>query len=63
VGHLAEVLRYLSEGHRFDSRYCHWDFFIDIFIRSHNGPRVVSASNRNEYQEYFLRVKTAGAYC
>ena len=27
----------------------------------HNGPRVDSASNRNEYQEYFLRVKAAGA--
>ena len=25
------------------------------------GPGVDSASNRNEYQEYFLGVKTAGA--
>jgi len=37
-------------------------FFIDIkSFRSHYGPGDDSASNRNEYQEYFLRVKTAGA--
>jgi len=27
-----------------------------------NGPGVDSASSRNEYQEYFLDGKTAGAY-
>jgi len=37
-------------------------FFIDIkSFRSHYGPEVDSASNRNEYQEYFLGVKAAGA--
>jgi len=37
-------------------------FFIDInCFRSHYGPGVDSTSNRNEYQEYFLGVKTAGA--
>jgi len=37
-------------------------FFIDIkSYRSHYGPGVDSASNRNEYQEHFLRVKAAGA--
>jgi len=37
-------------------------FFIDTkSFRSHYGPRVDSASNRNEYQEYFLAVKAAGA--
>ena len=37
-------------------------FFIDMkSIRSHYGPGVDSASNRNEYQEYFLGVKAAGA--
>ena len=37
-------------------------FFIDIkSFRSHYGSGVDSASNRNEYQEYFLGVKTAGA--
>jgi len=30
-------------------------------IRSHYGPGVDTASNRNEYQEYFLGVKAAGA--
>ena len=37
-------------------------FYIEIkFFRSHDGPEVDSASNRNEYQEYFLGVKAAGA--
>ena len=34
------------------------EFFIDIkSFRSHYGPGVDSASNRNEYQEHFLRGK------
>ena len=34
---------------------CVSGFFIDIkSFRSHYGPGVDSASNRNEYQEYFL---------
>jgi len=38
------------------------EFFIDInSFRSHYGPEVDSASNRNEYQENFLEVKAAGA--
>jgi hypothetical protein len=37
-------------------------FFIDIkSFRSHYGPGVDSASNRNEYQEHFLGAKAAGA--
>jgi len=37
-------------------------FFINIkSFRSHHGPGVDSACNRNEYQEYFLGVKAAGA--
>ena len=36
-------------------------FFNDIkTFRSHYGPGVGSASNRNEYQEHFLGVKAAG---
>ena len=31
------------------------------FFRLDYGPRVDSASNRNEYQEHFLGVKAAGA--
>ena len=38
------------------------EFFIDIkSFRSHYGPGVDSASNRNEYQQHFLGVKAAGA--
>jgi len=37
-------------------------FFMEIKpFRSHCGPGVDSTSNRNEYQEYFLGVKVAGA--
>ena len=37
-------------------------FFIDIkSFLSHHGPGDDSASNRNEYQEYFLGLKAAGA--
>ena len=36
--------------------------FIDIkSFRSHYGPGVDSASNRNEYQDHFLGVKAVGA--
>ena len=39
------------------------EFFIDVkSFRSHYGPGVDSASNRNEYQEYFMGgVMAAGA--
>ena len=37
-------------------------FLIEIkSFRSHYGPGVDSASNRNGYQEHFLGVKAAGA--
>ena len=37
-------------------------FFIDVkSFLSHYGPGGDSASNRNEYQEYFLGVKKARA--
>ena len=52
---VVKVLCYKSEGRWFD-------YAIDIkSFRSHYGPGVESASNRNEYQEYFLGVKAAGA--
>ena len=36
-------------------------FLIDIkSFRSHYGPGVDSASDRNEYQEHFLGVKMVG---
>jgi len=37
------------------------DFFLLTSFRPHYGPGVGSASNINEYQEYFLGVKAAGA--
>ena len=58
---LVEALRYKSEGRGFDSRWCHWNFSLTQSFHQHCGPRVDSASNRNEYQEYFLEVKAAGA--
>jgi len=59
---LVEVLRYKPEGHRFDSRWCHWNFSLTQPFWPHYGPGVDSASNRNKYQEYFLGVKAAGAW-
>jgi len=45
---VVKVLCYKSEGRWFDPS----GFFIDIkSSRSHYGPGVESASNRNEYQE------------
>jgi hypothetical protein len=58
---LVEALRYKLEGHGFDFRWCHWIFSLTYFYRPHNGLGFDSASNRNEYQEYFLGVKAAGA--
>jgi len=57
---LVETLRYKPEGHGFNSRRCHWNFSLTSF-RPHYGPGADSAGNRNEYQEYFLGVKVAGA--
>jgi len=48
------LLCYKSEGRWFDSRWCHWNFSFTQSFQSHYGPGVDSASNRNEYQEFFL---------
>jgi len=58
---VVKVLFYNSEGRWFDPSKCQWNFIDIKSFRSHYGPRVDSASNRNEYQEYFLGVKAAGA--
>jgi hypothetical protein len=50
----GEALRYKPEGRGFDSRKCHWILSVTQSFLPHNGPGVDSASNRNEYQEYFL---------
>ena len=60
VAQLVEALRYKPEGCGFDSRWCNWNFSLTLPFRPHYGPGVDSASNRNEYQEYFLGVKAAG---
>jgi hypothetical protein len=44
------------------SSWCHGIFHWHKSFRSHYGPGVDSASNRNEYQEFFLGVNAAGAY-
>jgi hypothetical protein len=54
---LVEALRYKPEGHGFDSQWCHWRFLLTWFFQTHYGPWVGSASNRNEYQQYFLGVR------
>jgi hypothetical protein len=37
------------------------EFFSDLILPVAFDPGVDSASNRNEYQESFLGIKTAGA--
>ena len=55
-----KALGYKPAGRGFDSRWCHWNFLVTLFFRPHYGPGIDSASNRNEYQVYFLGVKAAG---
>jgi len=57
---VVKVLCYKLEGRWFDSRWFHWNFSLTQSFRSHYGPGVDSASNRNDYQEYFLGLKSAG---
>ena len=54
VAQLVEALRYKPEGRGFDSHWCHWNFSLTNSFRPHYGPGVDSASERKEYQEYFL---------
>ena len=59
---MIKVLCYKSEGRWYRIQMMSLEFFIDIkSFRSHYGPGVDSVSNRNEYQEYFVGVKAAGA--
>jgi hypothetical protein len=52
---------YVTEGRWFDPRWCHGIFHWHKSFWSHYGPGVDSASNRNEYQVYFMGVNAAGA--
>ena len=51
---VVSVMCYKSEGRWFDPSWCQWTFSLTKSFRSHYGPGVDSASNRNEYQEHFL---------
>jgi len=39
VAQLVEALRYKPKGRGFDSRWCHWIFFIDITLSAALWPR------------------------
>jgi len=41
----------------FDSRWCHWNYWLIESFWPHYGPGVHWAPNRNEYQEYYLEGK------
>jgi hypothetical protein len=60
-GAVVEALRYKPEGRWIDTRWCHWNFSLTYSFRPHYDPGVDSASNINDYQEYFLGIKAAGA--
>jgi hypothetical protein len=55
VTQLVEALRYKPEGSRFDSHWGSLGFLIDLSLRSHYGPGIDPASNRND------GVKASGA--
>ena len=57
---MFEALRYKLEGRGFDCRWCHWNFSLTQSFRPHYDSGVDSASNRNEYQEYFLAWNSQG---
>jgi hypothetical protein len=61
VALLVAALHYKPAGRGFDSRWCHWNFLLTQSFRPHYGPGVHSVSDRNEYQEYLVVVKAAGA--
>jgi hypothetical protein len=60
VVQIVEALCYKLKGRGFDSQ-CHWNFSLTYSFWQHYGPGVDSASNRNEYEEYFLGGK--GGQC
>jgi hypothetical protein len=59
VVQMVEALGYKLEGCGFSSQWCHWNFSLTKSFRPHYGPGVDSASNRNEYHEYFMGAKAA----
>ena len=51
---LVEAVPYKPEVRGFDSRLCHLNFSLTQPFRPQYGPGVDSASDRNEFQKYFL---------
>ena len=60
MAHLVKDTALQAGRSRVRSRSYHWNFSLTYSFRSYYGPGVDSASNRNEYQEYFMGVKAAG---
>jgi hypothetical protein len=70
---LSEVIGLLSDEYKapLNKQRTNKAHFINVAVAQlvkalrykpwHYGPEVDSASNRNEYQEYFMGVKAAGA--
>jgi hypothetical protein len=52
-----KALRCKPKGHGFDFRWCVWNFSLTKPFRPYCGTWVDSASNRNEYEKYFLGSK------
>jgi hypothetical protein len=61
VAQLVEALRFKPASRGFDSRWCHWNFSLTSSFRLTMALGSTQSLNRNEYQEYFLVVKAAGA--
>ena len=64
MGHVVtqwvEALRYKPEGRVFYFRWCHSNFSLTYSSGRSMTLGVDKASNRNEYQQYFLGLKVAG---
>jgi hypothetical protein len=61
LAQVEHAVAQLVEALRFDSRWCYWNFSMTQSFLPQYGPGVYSASNSDEYQEYFLGVEAAGA--
>ena len=57
MAQLVEALRYKPEDCWFDSRLSYWNFSLSLSFRPHYGPGIGSASNKSEYQAYFVGLK------
>jgi hypothetical protein len=60
---VVEALRYKPEGRGINSRLCRSDFSLTYSFRSHYGPGVDLASNRNECPGLSDSKQLCRAYC